>query len=226
MKASSLICSYLMNAKVGIGVKVVIPGGHLIRGEELGHLSSAGETRKAGRVRRVGWVCGPLGVMDRWHRFGERGWLDWLWWGGTQGLLLIFENETWREAKHTKVKFYHKTKRANRCCPPETFFGHKLLLLVTLYVRHIASTMFFAFPEKQQIWTSEVSEEQRRNKLCKKIMAIIEPIKFGNIIVMTLMETNCIIGNIIIYSGTINYFFNLSHALCLKYQLTNKGLLL
>lgn len=56
-----------MNAKVGVGVKVVIPGGHLIRGEELGHLSSAGTTGQAGRVRgvrRVRRVRGPLGLMD------------------------------------------------------------------------------------------------------------------------------------------------------------------
>lgn len=43
MQASTALrCSYLMNTEVGIRVKIVIPGGHLIGVEELGHLSSAG----------------------------------------------------------------------------------------------------------------------------------------------------------------------------------------
>lgn len=73
-----------MDAKVGVGVKVVVPGGHLLRVEELGHLPPARAARQGGSVGRMGR---PRDMVDGGHRLGQRGGLhalrlddaDWLW---------------------------------------------------------------------------------------------------------------------------------------------------
>lgn len=47
---------YLMDSKVGVGVKVVVSGGHLFRVEKLSHLATARAAGQRGcmwRVRRV-----------------------------------------------------------------------------------------------------------------------------------------------------------------------------
>ena len=69
---------------MGIGVKVVVSGSHVLGVEGLGHLPSAGTAGQAGRVRRVGW---SRHMVDRGHGPGQWGGLgrlglddaDWLW---------------------------------------------------------------------------------------------------------------------------------------------------
>lgn len=70
------IKTYLMNTKVGVRVKVVVPRGHLLGVEELGHLAPSRTARQAGGVGGVrGREGRPRGVLDTRHRLGQRGWL-------------------------------------------------------------------------------------------------------------------------------------------------------
>lgn len=64
---------YLVDTKVRVGVKVVVPRRHLIWTEELGHLAPARAAGQAGSMRRVGGQRRPRGVLDRRHGFGQRG---------------------------------------------------------------------------------------------------------------------------------------------------------
>lgn len=59
-----------MNAKVGIGVKVVVSRGHLLWVEKLGHLTPPWTAREAGGVGRVRWKRRPRRMLDRRHRLG------------------------------------------------------------------------------------------------------------------------------------------------------------
>lgn len=54
-----------MDAKVGVGVKVIVPRSHLLRADELGGLAAAGAGGQARHVRRVG---------DAGHMVGCRHW--------------------------------------------------------------------------------------------------------------------------------------------------------
>lgn len=64
---------YLMNAKVGVRVKVVVSWGHLLRAKELGHLPPPRTAREAGSVGRVRWQRRPWGMLYGRHRLGQRG---------------------------------------------------------------------------------------------------------------------------------------------------------
>lgn len=81
-----------MDAKVSVGVEVVVSGGHLFGIEELGHLASAeavGQGRCMGSVCVVWRVCGTWGMVDWGHRFRQRRRLHRLRWCCTEGLLLL-----------------------------------------------------------------------------------------------------------------------------------------
>lgn len=61
---------YLMYAKVGIRVKVVVSRGHFLRAKELGHLAPPRTAREAGSMGRVWRESRPWGVLDGRHRLG------------------------------------------------------------------------------------------------------------------------------------------------------------
>ena len=61
-----------MDAKVGIGVKVIVSRGHLFWVEELGHLPPAGRAGQAGRMGAVCGAGGPCRRLDGGHRPGQR----------------------------------------------------------------------------------------------------------------------------------------------------------
>lgn len=63
--------AYLMDAKVGIGVEVVVPRCHFLRANELGDLASTGTGSQGRYMRRMG---------DARHVVGSRHWFRQ--WGG------------------------------------------------------------------------------------------------------------------------------------------------
>lgn len=80
--------AYLMDAKVGIGVKVVVLRCHFLWVEQLCHLAApgaGGQGRYMGRMWRV-WH-----MVDSRHRFGQGGRLKGLRLGGSDGTLPLRE---------------------------------------------------------------------------------------------------------------------------------------
>lgn len=83
--------AYLVDAKVGVGVEVVVPRRHLLRADELADIAPAGTGGQGGVVGRVRDPAGR--EVGGGHRFGQRGGLGRLGEGALDGLLPLLEEE-------------------------------------------------------------------------------------------------------------------------------------
>lgn len=94
-----------MDAKVGIGVKVVVPRRHFLRADKLGYFASTGTGGQSCYMRRVGDTGHVVGSR---HWFGHRGGLGRLRKGGSDRLLPLLggkkERKTSKELSKTTDK--------------------------------------------------------------------------------------------------------------------------